>query len=57
MNKIIFLVFATKPWDNITEGKKLRHTEMVYGVRHLVWKTAMERKRKHIWENNIKVDI
>lgn len=38
-------------------GRELRHTYMVYGVRDLVKKNAMEKTCRHIRENKIKVDI
>jgi len=38
-------------------GRELRHIQMVYGVWCSVYKTAMERTRRHIWDSDIIVGM
>jgi hypothetical protein len=50
-------VFLFCFWQNIgaavRRGRELRHTETVCGVRELVWKTAMGRTCRCIWDIDI----
>ena len=54
----MFLIYCNKTMgQEHGVGRELRHTYMVYGVRDLVKKNAMEKTCRHIRENKIKVDI
>ena len=49
----IFVSFQNVTWNSCTDWGELRHTQLVYIVRSLVCKIAMERTCRHIWDNDI----